>query len=279
MAKGETQVVPTLPIPQDCDFCGLADNPAFPYDVTEPIDYSGDVIIKPTRGMQVAGYFLAITTEHVTSFAQLSEGQLRATDTALARYEDFFGGDYFRVEHGSDNITTCGSGGCIDHAHIHLIPADERVGPQLQRQLPWERLSSYEDLTRFRLGGEAVHFAVANPQLPGQWVRRQVAQALEDEDWDWATYNDVWQVSQTFFQAGWGPSWKDWAHSRWHYDPDTCEWVVRNRSNQPNFNVTRELRAWSLGVPGTPGSHVDLERTKQARHTGRKEWMLPMTTT
>jgi len=54
------------------------------------------------------------------------------------------------VEHGSDNIVGRGSGGCIEHAHIHLIPADDDVGAQVQEELLWQRLDTYEDLSEFK---------------------------------------------------------------------------------------------------------------------------------
>jgi hypothetical protein len=94
------------------------------------------------------------------------------------------------VEHGSDEITECGSGGCIIHAHQHLIPADGEVGEHIQGQLPWQPLDKYEDIRGFQgapyiylgraaMGDKAArHYVVPNPQLPGQWVRRQVAHVL-----------------------------------------------------------------------------------------------------
>ena len=135
----------------DCEFCDLVDKPQSPFDIHESI---GDgTLLKPTLGMMLPGYLLALTEEHVTSFAQLPEEQLRGIDASLSRYEESLGdkfGDYFRLEHGSDNITTCGSGGCIDHAHIHLIPADNDVGAHIQDQLPWQQLDSYEDIKDFQ---------------------------------------------------------------------------------------------------------------------------------
>ena len=152
-------------------------------------------MLKPALGMLVPGYLLAITRDHHTSFAQLDRQRLSAINQRLNLYESMLEerfGRYFRVESGSDSITTHGSGGCIDHAHMHLIPADEDVGLHIQEQLPWQQLDSYEDLAEFRdnpyiyLGRLAMHYVVPDPRLHGQWARRQVATVRGLEEWDWA---------------------------------------------------------------------------------------------
>lgn len=193
-----------------CTFCNLSDRPEILFDVNRA-DPEAGISFVPTVGMLMPGYLLATTNTHVTSFAQLEKGRLRDVDRCLTRTEQYLGrifGSYFRLEHGSDNITHCGSGGCIDHAHQHLVPAASDVGAHIQGQLDWQRLGSFEDLADFRgkpyiyLGRDAEHFAVSDPQLPGQWVRRQIAAVRGIEHWDWGIYNGAQELFTTFCKLG-----------------------------------------------------------------------------
>jgi diadenosine tetraphosphate (Ap4A) HIT family hydrolase len=180
---------------ENCPFCEDVLGPSSLFDKKSPIDEQGEFLFKPALGMMMPGYLLAITRDHKTSFAQLGREKLANIDRHLVEYEHWLSerfGRYFRIESGSDNLKDCGSGGCIEHAHIHVVPADEDVGPYVQEQLPWQKLEAYEDLTDFKgepyiyLGRLASHYVVPNPRLPSQWVRRQIATVRGLEDWDWA---------------------------------------------------------------------------------------------
>jgi diadenosine tetraphosphate (Ap4A) HIT family hydrolase len=177
----------------DCPFCDLSDKPKSPFDVNEQIG-EGNISAMPALGMLMPGYLLAVTKEHKTSFSQLGGDELVETDRSLQNYLSYlsnFFGTYVQVEHGSDNISACGSGGCIEHAHQHLIP-DLAVGEHMQKQLPWQQLDRYEDLVDFRgqpyiyLGKLGMHYILSDPQLPGQWTRRQIAEVWGLDSWDWA---------------------------------------------------------------------------------------------
>jgi diadenosine tetraphosphate (Ap4A) HIT family hydrolase len=199
----ETNVVLQI---TDCPFCDLPESPDSLNELSSPIDEYDDVLLKPDLGMLIPGHLLAITRNHYTSFAQLNRSRLKSIDNALSLYETALGevfGRYFRIEHGSDNIVNSGSGACIEHAHAHLIPADEDVGLNIQEQLPWQQLDSYEDLSEFKgapyiyLGRLAMHYAVPDPRLSGQWARRQVAAIRGLEQWDWAVCNSKKELNST----------------------------------------------------------------------------------
>lgn len=70
--------------PPDCDFCGVADRPSLPFDISEPMDPEGQLLLKPSLGMVRDRHFLAISTEHVTSFAS-SGLDLDETEEVLGR--------------------------------------------------------------------------------------------------------------------------------------------------------------------------------------------------
>ena len=196
-----------LAVVPDCPFCNIAKQHHLPFDANHPINDAGDFFFKPDFGMMMPGHFLAVTKEHFTSFAQLGREKLEEVDRTLDFYEDSLSqifGSYFRIEHGSDNIRACGSGACIEHAHTHLFPADADVGAYIQEQLPWQKLDSYEDLAEFRghpyiyLGRLATHGVVADPRLPGQWARRQIAAVRGLEHWDWAVFDSKEALRLTF---------------------------------------------------------------------------------
>lgn len=194
---------------EDCPFCDTEQEPYPEFNMHSPLDGDGEVLLKPAVGMFMPGYLLALTRNHQTSFAQLDRKKLAGIDMHLNQYERWLSerfGKYFRIESGSDNLKDCGSGGCIEHAHIHLIPADEDVGPYIQEQLQWQQLNSYEDLGEYRdepyiyLGRLAAHYVVQNPNLPSQWARRQVATVRGLDNWDWAVNPGVPQLNTTLDQ-------------------------------------------------------------------------------
>lgn len=183
---------------EGCPFCISSKDSRVPFDEEFPFDEHEDLAIKPDLGMLMPGHLLVITQAHLTSFAQLDRERLSTIDEQLSLYEPALAssfGNYFRIEHGSDNLRAHGSGGCIEHAHIHLIPADEDAGPYIQAQLPWEQLDQYDDLVELRdrpyiyLGRSSMHFVIPDPNLSGQWARRQVAAVRGLEQWDWALFN------------------------------------------------------------------------------------------
>lgn len=190
---------------QECGFCEIisAPVPPTPNDIHQKI---GNVVLMPTVGMQIPGHMLLITPEHATSFSQLGRDGLDATketlDICLTQLAKSFNSPYFALEHGSDNI---GSGGCVEHAHIHAIPDKDNLADHIQNQIDWQQLDSYADLANYTgtpyvyFGRLDKHFVAPNPNLPSQWVRRQIAVTQgKPDDWDWALVNGNDNLCATF---------------------------------------------------------------------------------
>ncbi len=153
----------------------------------------------PTIGMMRPGHYLLATRAHYLSFGQLADRTaLRAVHdqlTAVAGHLAQWFGSYVLVEHGSASVPTVrlGSRACIEHAHIHLLPdPGDTVGSHLQTQLNWQELAGFEDLESYAggsymyLGRLGLHAAVADPEVPSQWLRREVAAVLGTDMFDWA---------------------------------------------------------------------------------------------
>jgi diadenosine tetraphosphate (Ap4A) HIT family hydrolase len=200
----------------NCVFCEPRE--LFVFDIGQPLG-KGTVILKAARGMLLPGYLLTVTREHITSFAELPSSELAEIDSLFTHVETELGekfGTYFRFEHGSDNVQQCraGAGACIEHAHQHHIPAPDAAeyilsqGHPDKHKLDWQKLSSFEDIAAFRgapymyLGYAGVHYAVADPGVPSQWVRRQVAKVRQLPEWDWYIYNGGRELAETFFALG-----------------------------------------------------------------------------
>ena len=92
---------------KDCPFCDLPENPPSPVNVCQAVG-DGQTFLTPALGMLAEGNFLWVTREHVTSFTALGRQALEALEIEIQPYEARLSkvfGDYFRIEHGSDNLT------------------------------------------------------------------------------------------------------------------------------------------------------------------------------
>lgn len=200
-------------IPLDCPYCanisGLnAGSPRRPRsDFDQVLAGSADVVIVPTVGMLLPGYLLAVTRTHVESFAQLDPEVLAtAWDWIQKRVDQlsFAYGSYLLFEHGSGG--TQPSGGCVSHAHLHLIPGvreQEEVLIEALHAQPMDltELSSFANNNYALIQGAGMHIAT-DTDLPSQWIRRRVAEALgTPENYDWALFPGEENLKKTLNEA------------------------------------------------------------------------------
>jgi len=178
----------------DCAFCGAAlESSSSPFDTIIARSQWGRLV--PAVGMMVQGYFLVVTEEHLLSMSQaepqlISETYLWA-DSLTSRLEMMFG-KYMIVEHGS--CSTSSSGACIDHAHLHLVPLADRVGQRLlsDSTMKWKYVRDVSTIAEQRDAGyvtlriDGQTWLSNETGIPSQWLRRQLAVALNQEIWDWA---------------------------------------------------------------------------------------------
>jgi diadenosine tetraphosphate (Ap4A) HIT family hydrolase len=152
-------------------------------------------ILLPALGMMVEGYFLAVTREHCLSLAhsspQLIERMYQWVDFLTEVLSPEFG-NYLVVEHGSCSGSS--SGACIDHAHLHLVPIADALGPILlaDSKMSWLEIKDLGSIAgphprgyvSLQLDGRL--WISENPSIPSQWLRRRIAALLGQEVWDWA---------------------------------------------------------------------------------------------
>lgn len=166
------------------------------------------VVLTPTLGMFVAGYFLIVSQEHIngfSSFTPVSLEELEFYTTKVIRLLSPIFGKYLVFEHGAPRkIKNESYGGCIDHAHFHLIPVNQKTLYEITNALPWKLLNSLSELSGrensyalFNPEGCAYYF-VEEPKLHSQWIRRVVAQSIGvDSLWDWGAYRGEKELDVT----------------------------------------------------------------------------------
>jgi hypothetical protein len=166
------------------------------------------VVLTPTIGMLVPGYLMVVTTAHLTSMAALGQSGLVALETwlsaRLVQLAPVFG-PYLAFEHGSGaSRHDAPSGACITHAHIHLIPTAASLVSLLQEALTWQKLTALEDLASFAgcnyalLGSSEGLLISRETDLPGQWIRRRIAEAIGRADYyDWGIFSGERELHET----------------------------------------------------------------------------------
>lgn len=172
------------------------------------------VVLAPTVGTIVPGYLLAVTIAHRFNFGELGADELRDEVEPwllcqLADLRSRFHADYVVFEHGSTGETER-YGGCVVHAHMHLVPG----GPELAEMLlgasgGWEEVEGLAALSRHARSGYAFlgfggrAWAIEQPDFPGQWVRRVIARwAGVPDDWDWQLFRGEDQLRATLAALG-----------------------------------------------------------------------------
>jgi predicted house-cleaning noncanonical NTP pyrophosphatase (MazG superfamily)/diadenosine tetraphosphate (Ap4A) HIT family hydrolase len=175
-----------------------------------------DVIIETDQllviaglGALVEGYVLLLPRDHYLSIGALPKDQIseiaKAKGILSSRLRHLYG-QIICFEHGMSSFGK--AGGCIDHAHIHMIPCDHDFRTYLQSSFPEYKLTNLTELDRFAQAtsgylyyedsGGSMFVYTPNSQLPSQYLRRMWAQFMErPHEWDWGLYIGEENVAQT----------------------------------------------------------------------------------
>lgn len=184
-----------------CPFCSRILNPQLgspaPNSFDTIIHESNGLVLAPSVGMLAPGHLLLMTRAHAPSFAFLNAEELSHAFTycgILTTKLSLLFGSYFCFEHGADShAPEKPYGGCITHAHWHLLPLAASLNEHLLHALPWVELNSAGQLSAYRGVSYALWFSeqririAPKVKIPGQWIRRvAVERALAARHWDWA---------------------------------------------------------------------------------------------
>lgn len=156
-----------------------------------------DFVVLPALGAFVEGYLLLCSRAHEPSIASLDSERLRRFELLLGFVERVLAQEYSRpwiFEHGM----TAGSGsagGCIDHAHLHLLPGNLRLEEcirglgNVEELRDWSALGRWRDRPYILLRGPETKPMIceAPSGLPSQFLRRHAAESLGiGDEWNWA---------------------------------------------------------------------------------------------
>jgi ATP adenylyltransferase len=152
----------------------------------------------PGVGPQAEGYLLIVPSTHAHSSAELGVeaiGRLEQTMRDVSHVLNQAYGPCIFFEHGA-----CGTrnlaGGCIDHVHIHALPTRADVMQVARERMRFSPLADLAQLSEWSgrpyvavqdQAGEL--FVATGKALPGQFMRRMVAESLgKPDDWDYEAF-------------------------------------------------------------------------------------------
>jgi ATP adenylyltransferase len=156
----------------------------------------------PAVGQIVEGYLLVVSQEHRISMAALERREYGELEDVLARAKKAIEREYgpsLVFEHGSVSEEKRG-GGCIQHAHFHVVPMEADIVPELDALYLSRRVRGLEELAVQyerqqpylfveRQDGERRVF-LPDQKPPGQYLRRVAARHVPgmEDMWDWAAF-------------------------------------------------------------------------------------------
>jgi ATP adenylyltransferase len=165
-------------------------------------------IVLPSLGSFVEGYLLICPKFHIPSFASIELDKLHELKSLISEVKRVVNNNYGSsviFEHG---VTSCGlkAGGCIDHAHLHIVPVDLDITTILESSFQthvltdWDRLNEYQNeayLLAQSPNGRMLITELHN-NVPSQFFRRHIASFLEiEERWDWGAYHGATEMIET----------------------------------------------------------------------------------
>ncbi|MEV4119568.1 HIT domain-containing protein [Micromonospora sp. NPDC049645] len=172
----------------------------FPRDVlpSRVLEQDSDFVLIAGIGAFRPGYLLLIPRSHVKRFGDLSRAVARRAEawrlSCLRNLRGRFG-EVVMFEHGGTR--TDAAGGCIDHAHLHLVPCRVDLMSELDRRMPFTSAGDLSELPAtvrdrpYLLVQQGADMRAYFPQerLPSQYMRRLIMQLEGTPDnWDWAVF-------------------------------------------------------------------------------------------
>jgi len=159
---------------------------------------SPNLVAFPALGEIVPGHVLVSTKSHYLSMGHLTIELYKELEDFLLQAEDAvskaFNSPVVLFEHGAVSSSKRG-GCCLDHAHIHLVPASVDIRARLRSLYQELRIKELVELQEFRKKGSSYlffqgvtreRFAYDAAIVPSQMLRRLVCMELGvNERWDW----------------------------------------------------------------------------------------------
>ena len=198
----------------ECTICDELDGVGVPLHVElvrgAPADRTllsdGQFVVVPSIGALTPGHVLIVPRRHELSTLGLPPEELGGCARLIADVGEIlrgtYGGEVVIFEHGSCGMDGGHAGSCVDHAHLHMLPAGPEFVEASRARLGggWHAGSSLEELAP--LAAKRPYLLVGSQSMrPQLWVRsaplgapsqlfRHVYSALagRPDEWDWRRY-------------------------------------------------------------------------------------------
>jgi|SRR3989344_1151444 len=199
--------------------CALAVNPR--RDGRVIYDGENFFVSAALGSMGLPGYVLIVSREHYIGTGDMPSDFHPELDDLMERtravLREAYGKEPIFFEHGP-RVGNCGWGGCIDHAHIHAIPAPDisdifavdlmhHLGEK-DRFYRVDRLDGFKRASEIHKGHKTSYVMLQDTSqrrlfsevsFPGQsqWLRQLVAFQLGSSEWNWRQHPYKERAMQT----------------------------------------------------------------------------------
>jgi diadenosine tetraphosphate (Ap4A) HIT family hydrolase len=171
-------------------------------------------VVFPTIGQIVEGYLLIATRRHFRALADLPADMAPELRSLLVLLQDVLGEIYGRpcaFEHGTR--TNCAGGCGIYHAHLHVVPVRNGIEPlnALKKRHPYVEISGLaaipevirpSDSYLYYQASSGENYVVPVSYVPSQFVRRLLAEAVGEPNWDWRRSTQEDRLVSTLHRVG-----------------------------------------------------------------------------
>lgn len=190
--------------------CALASNP---YKDGRVVYETPNFFVSSALGsMDIQGYLLIVSKEHYLGTGDIPSSEINELDDLIQltrqTIEKNFGKKSIVFEHGP-KVGLCGWGGCIDHAHLHVVPGVDITRSfshdLIQRLEEKDQFYRVDRTTGFRIARDIsekgkTSYVVLEPQTgerficevgfqgQSQWLRRLVADSIQSPYWNWRAH-------------------------------------------------------------------------------------------
>lgn len=213
---------------ETCGFCAeihgiRSDNNLLEHYITPQTGLTSRVITQtehfrviPTIGAFVEGYVMVVSLEHYDCAGKIPAAcypelkQLLRDTKEIIRQK--YGMETVCFEHGSVSCTNR-FGGCINHAHIHVVPCRESlIGQLAEYQMEYRKIDSIDELQPYGQSGcpylffedtDQQQYVITGDFIISQFFRQLLARShgVPDE-WDWRGHLHLENIGATCEKLG-----------------------------------------------------------------------------
>lgn len=169
-------------------------------------------VVIPTLGALVEGYLLIVSKAHYESIRQIPKEFLFEFIEVVHKVKSVIRSTYGKssvcFEHGA---ASCSNkfGGCIDHAHLHVVPCNETLSGTIREfgmeLLPIPSLGTLSDVVGksqpylYWEDFDESKYVIQGSFIPSQFFRKIIADYYSvAEQWDWRQHLNLENLLKTY---------------------------------------------------------------------------------